>query len=264
MTKVNRGWRGVGAERRAANATALREGGFWSGRFWFPGRWVGGTALVLGPPLMLTGLLLRIPFHFFFPQQLAAYDRHPALMTAAYACFVAGNVLLWPAVLTLARMIGATRPTWAVWGGALVMFGLFTRTFHGGIDHLAFQLVDVRGLAPATDAVADSYQAWHVFRFPAVTVLIGWVVLAVGAYLSGALGPVRAVALGLMSGLILGTLKGTEAPQSLIAVGGLCVAFVPLGIQLLRSGPRPSNRALRWLVVTIVLIVLAFFFAPEG
>lgn len=65
----------------------------------------------------------------------------------------------------------------------------------------------------------------------------GWVVLAVGAYRSGALGLGRSVALGLMSALALGTLKGTE-PQSYVAVGGLCLALIPMGVSLLREGPR--------------------------
>ncbi|MGW7546424.1 hypothetical protein ACWGKQ_35750 [Streptomyces sp. NPDC054770] len=30
----------------------------------FPGRWVGGVSMVLGPLLMLTGALLRARFHF--------------------------------------------------------------------------------------------------------------------------------------------------------------------------------------------------------
>jgi hypothetical protein len=37
----------------------------------FPGRWVGGTAMALAPILLLTGALVRVQFHFFFPQQLA-------------------------------------------------------------------------------------------------------------------------------------------------------------------------------------------------
>ncbi|HXE61953.1 MAG TPA: hypothetical protein VN519_00340 [Bryobacteraceae bacterium] len=38
----------------------------------FPDRWVGGVSMVLAPALLLTGVLLRIRFHFFFPQQLQA------------------------------------------------------------------------------------------------------------------------------------------------------------------------------------------------
>ncbi|MFS1305319.1 hypothetical protein [Streptosporangium longisporum] len=231
--------------------------------FWFPGPWVGGIAMILGPLLMSAGVLLRVRYHYFFPQQLAAYDAEPGLMVAAYSLFVAGNVLMWPAVLTLARLIGVTRPGWAVWGGTLVMFGLFTRTFHGGIDHLAFQLVDLHGLEPATRAVAGSYAAWHVFRFPAVTIVTGWVVLAVGAYRSGVLGPVRSVALGAMWILALGTLKGTE-PQSLAALACLCVAFLPLGVRVLREGPRPTGRILAWTALAVALTLVLVFFGPEG
>ncbi|MCX4906352.1 hypothetical protein [Streptomyces sp. NBC_00878] len=101
----------------------------------FPGRWVGGTAMVLGPLLMLTGALLRARFPFFYPDQLAAYERHPTLMATAYGLFAAGSLLLWPAVAVVAARIGARSAGWGLWGGALVMFGLFARAFHAGVDH---------------------------------------------------------------------------------------------------------------------------------
>lgn len=63
--------------------------------FAFPGRWLTGSSLVLGPVLLLSGVLLRARFPFFFPDQLAAYDGHPALMRASYSCFAAGTVALW-------------------------------------------------------------------------------------------------------------------------------------------------------------------------
>jgi hypothetical protein len=47
---------------------------------------------------MLAGLLARLPYRFFFPDQLAAYAAHPAQNRIAYSLFLAGNVLLWPAV----------------------------------------------------------------------------------------------------------------------------------------------------------------------
>ncbi|MGW2111171.1 hypothetical protein [Streptomyces sp. NPDC001948] len=69
----------------------------------FTGRWAGGTAMVLGPALMLAGALLRVRFHFFYPDQLAAYERHSTLVATAYGLFAAGTVLLWP---------GANSRTW--------------------------------------------------------------------------------------------------------------------------------------------------------
>src|SRR6476660_8097314 len=96
----------------------------------FPGRWVGGTALVLGPSLWLVGLVLRLPFHFFFPQQLQAYHEAPGRITAAYGCVLFGGIVTSLGVITLATEISRSRPLWATWGGVLVLLGLFTRAFH--------------------------------------------------------------------------------------------------------------------------------------
>jgi hypothetical protein len=209
----------------------------------FPGRWLGAVALVLGPLLTLAGVLLRAGHNFFFPDQLAAYANHPTSMFIAYSLFLAGNVTLWPAVAVLAQRIGVTKPILAVWGGALATFGLFARAFHAGVDHLAFQLVRVQDLPTATQAVADSYGAYHIMSALSVAIMAGWTVLAVGAWRARVLGLPRAVALAAMSALPLGVLKGTT-PLSIVAVLGLAVALIPLGVQTLRHGPAPCTRTL--------------------
>ncbi|RVX45194.1 hypothetical protein EDD27_7977 [Nonomuraea polychroma] len=119
------------------------------------------------------------------------------------------------------------------------------------------------------NGIDDYYTAWgdtrwHPFKAISGPAFLGWVVLAIGAYRSGALGPGRSIALGLMSALALGPLKGTQIPQSFIAVGGLCVAFIPLGISLLRSGPPPTRRAMVWVVVLIVVHILMTAYGPGG
>ncbi|MGW0431498.1 hypothetical protein ACWDV4_02950 [Micromonospora sp. NPDC003197] len=215
----------------------------------FPGRWLGGCALILGPMLMLTGVLLRSGHHFFFPDQLAAYDRQPTLMFAAYSAFVVGNVMLWPAVATLAQRIGVTHPGWALGGGALATFGLFQRTFHAGVDHLSFQLVRLQGVDMATSTVSAAYGAYYVLSALSVAIMAGWVVLAVGAWRARVFGPLRAIALAAMSALPLGVLKGTT-PLSVVAVLGLAAALMPLGVRVLRDGPAPSAAAVaRWAVL---------------
>ncbi|GAA3076109.1 hypothetical protein [Streptosporangium carneum] len=257
-------WRRAAADRRAANATANL-----NRQPSFPGRWVSAIALICGPALILTGILLRARFHFFFPDQLAAYTRHPALITAAYTCFACGIILLWPAVMTLAQRIMATSPLWGLWGGCLVIVGLFTRTFQFGTDHLAFHLTDSLGLQSMINGIDDYYVAWrdtrwHPFRTLSGPAFFGWIVLAVGAYRSGALGLGRSVALGFMSMLALGTLKGTQIPQSVIAACCLCAVFVPMGVSLLRSGPPPSRRAVFWIVVLIGGHILGTVYGPRG
>jgi hypothetical protein len=233
-------------------------------RFWFPGPWIGGISLVAAPLLLLAGVILRAQFHFFFPQQLAAYQNHPVLIATSYGLFAAGNVMLWPAVTTLAVLIGGTRPGWGAWGGTLAMFGLFARTHSAGVDHLAFQLVRVQNLDLATKAVAGSYGAYDLFHAVAFGAFFGWIVLAVGAYLSGTLGVVRSSALALMSALMLGTLKGT-APSSIVATAGLCLALMPLGVRMLRTGSvRDRRTALAHGGGALGVVAIFFFLGPRG
>jgi len=232
--------------------------------WWFPGRWLGAASSILAPPLLLTGILLRIQFHFFFPQQLAAYRDHPQLMTVAYNCFLAGNIFLWPAVLSLGNLIGKRRPSWALWATTFVVFGLFARTFHAGADFLAFQMVKFQGVDTSTRTVAASYGAFHVVSALNATIMFGWILLAIGAYLSQTMGLVRAVALGLMSSLMMGVLKGSSI-TSVVAASGLCIAFVPLGFALLRTPPAPSARQLLLgMAAGLALIATLFYFGQLG
>ena len=228
----------------------------------FPGRWVGGVAMILGPLLVLTGALLRIQFHFFAPQQLAAYEAHPTLVTAAYSTYSMGWVALCFGVLALADRIAEWNRNWAFWGGVLTLLGLFNRTFNAGVDHMAFLMASVIGADGAFAVVSDTYRSFHVFRYLNGSTMLGWPLLSIGAYRAGLLGPVRAAALSLMFMLPFGTLKGTEIRS--IALVGLCVALIPLGARILREGPSLSRRAKIWIValalVNLTGIVLTRIF----
>lgn len=207
----------------------------------FPGRWIGGVALVAGPLVWLAGILLRLPFHFFFPQQLAAYAQAPDRMFAAYSAVLVGQILVALGVMTAADLIGRTRPALATWGGLLVVLGLFARTFHAGADHLAFQLVAPLGAQGATDLVGRTYGAAHVVAALNPAIVFGWPVLALGAWRAGVLSWWRALALASMAALMLGVLKGSTA-TSVVCVSGMALALAPLGVRVLRDGPTPRAR----------------------
>jgi len=228
----------------------------------FPGRWIGGVCLILGPLLMLTGALLRVQFHFFAPQQLQAFAAHQGLITAAYSTYSVGAVVLCFGILALVHRIAVWNRTWAFWGGTLAVIGLFNRIFSAGVDHMAFQMVTVLGADQAFGVVSETYRAFHVFRSANPCVMLGWPVLALGAYRADVLGPARAAALSLMFMLPFGTLKGTEIRS--IAIVGLCAALVPLGLRTLREGPPLGRRATFWLVACVLSnvtgIVLARIF----
>ena len=90
------------------------------------------------------------------------------------------------------------------------MLGLFARTFHAGVDHLAFQLVAPLGLQPATAVIGKTYGAAHVVAALTLAIMFGWPVLAAGAWRAGVLPGWRALALASMAGLMLGVLKGSS------------------------------------------------------
>ncbi|MFE3453651.1 hypothetical protein ACFXJ8_32455 [Nonomuraea sp. NPDC059194] len=231
-----------------------------------PGPWVEGSGLVLGPLLLVAGVLLRLGEDDFFPGQLAAYAAAPGRMVLSYSLFAAGTVLLWPAVISLARRIGGSHPGWARWGATLVILGLFGRVFHAGAGHLAFQMVDTLGIERARQAVEVTYGAFHVFKIVNLFIMTGWIVLAVGAYRAkafgaGPVGVVRCVALALAAGLPLGVLKGSSDPISLLALLGLAVALIPVGVTLLRQAPAPPWWAV---ALTVGLVPVALFLGVSG
>ena len=89
----------------------------------FPGRWLGGLTMIFGPILILTGVVLRFKFNFFFPDQLEAYREFPTLITISYSAFLAGNILMWPAILALINQLYNKSQQFAFWGGLLVILG---------------------------------------------------------------------------------------------------------------------------------------------
>jgi hypothetical protein len=218
--------------------------------FFFPGPWLGGVSLIAGPVLLLAGTLLKLGVPFFYPDQLDAYQREPFLFGTAYALFLTGVIVLWPGVVTVASRVGASRPGWAMWGGGLVLSGLFARTFHHGAGTFAFSLADSAGVSAAGQAVGSYYRypEWVVSSL-SLPVMAGWIVLAAGCYLSGTLRLPYAIALALMSGLMIGVLKGSTW-ASVVQVTGLAVAFVPLGVTVLRGAARP-----RWRTVVLAVVV---------
>ena len=234
------------------------------GGYQFPGRWIGGVALIAGPLVWLTGVLLRLPFHFFFPQQLAAYQQAPGRMFAAYSCVLVGQILVALGAIAAANVIGRTQPALATWGGLLVVLGLFARTFHAGVDHLAFQLVEPLGLEPATAVIGKTYGGVHVVAALTLAIMFGWPVLALGAWRVGVMPWWRALALASMAALMLGVLKGSSW-TSVACLGGLAVAFVPLGFRLLAEDPRPRPLvAAAGALFVPALIVLAYVLGRMG
>ncbi|GGV01680.1 hypothetical protein GCM10010182_19050 [Actinomadura cremea] len=211
---------------------------------------LGGAAMLISPLLLLVGESIRIRVRllvpegpstgFDYPGQLAAYQNHPALMTASYVVFALGWFALWPAFLSLAALIGRTRPWWGLLGGASALTGLIALAFYEGINHLAFQLVDRHGLTTATAFLDEAYTSPNLAYALTAAYNLGWIVLAIGACLSRTLGPWRSLCLAPMTLHATGVLKAGE-PHGIAFILALMIAFIPLGLALVR-GTTPTCR----------------------
>ncbi|WP_203832926.1 hypothetical protein, partial [Actinoplanes lobatus] len=116
-------------------------------------------------------------------------------------------------------------------------------------------LSDSLGQITATRAVGDyyGYPEW-VASSLTIAVMAGWIVLAGGCLLAGVLRLAPSIALALMSGLMVGVLKGSTW-ASVVQVAGITVAFVPLGVTFLRGAGRPSRHAVMRTAPLILLFV---------
>ncbi|WP_067968297.1 hypothetical protein [Nocardiopsis trehalosi] len=225
----------------------------------FPGRAIGGAALLAAPLLWCGGLVLRHlalrggaftdaelrAFEarpFMADAQLAAYAESPLLATAAHALFAAGAMLLVPAVAALARLVAPRSPRLAAAGAVLVALGLLGRLYSAGVDAAAFAMVDDLGLGAATATVSATYTdlAYGPWRVPVTAYFgqyIGVLLLAAAAHRSGVLGTGRAVLLVAWGWLWTGVLKEATVADCVIAAAAAVLVFAPLGVRVLRGTP---------------------------
>jgi len=120
-----------------------------------------------------------------------------------------------------------------------------------------FEVARMHGAEFASDLVGGTYPTFRIIQPLSAATLIGWIVLPIGAYRSRVLGLIPAVGLALMAVVPIGILKGTQ-PLSIAGATGLCIAMVPLGIKILREGPRPRLRTAAGWAAAVLAVGVAF------
>jgi len=221
---------------------------------WFPGSVTGGLALIAGPALWLTALILRyagletsnLPADqrarlaaepVAAPGQLVAYVENPGLVIAGYSTFAAACIIVSFAVITFGRVAAERSYHLAQLGAVAVVASLAARLYFLGVELTAFRLVDALGLEDATRFVMDSYVelSYGLSYVPVAAsagALLGGVLLSLGALRAGTIGAGRCVLLMSWAWTFLGVLKDSDG-GSISGGVALCIVMVPLGVRVL-------------------------------
>ncbi|WP_310962283.1 hypothetical protein [Nocardioides terrisoli] len=223
-----RAWQVAGWSVTPRAVEALRVG--------FPGAAVAGVCLVVAPLLAVVGSALGIDiYHAKGAAFVAGMVAHPDRMNLAIQLALAAMVLMVFAVAGLATMISASRPGWGRTAGVVTVVGLcgpisFESTYWGAWHLLgsgaqraaAAHMIDQSQIIPRT-----------IMNVSGPALVVGFLLLAIGAARAGVLRRPQAVFLGLTCVVPAGFISG-HLVIAVIAFAACAVATVPLGVGLLR------------------------------
>lgn len=219
--------------------TRARDGGF-------PGAAVTGACLVAAPLLAVIASVTGIPWYAAkgtaFLQGMAD---HRALAATGFNLVLAAMMLLIIAVVGLAQMVSTEQPHWGRCGGLVTVIGLCGPLFFNGVYFAGYQLAGTTGQGAGANALDQAQMIPRVvMNVSGPALVIGFVVLAVGAAKAGVLSRPAAVALGLTLFIPAGFISGYLVITG-VAFAFTSAALVPLGIRVLREHvrePRPGSR----------------------
>lgn len=208
----------------------------------FPGSRVTGVCLILAPLLLLASAILSLGiYHAKGADYVAAMAEHQTRTSIAFDGIVAGMALMLLAVIGLAQLITRQRPTLGRWAGVVTTLGLLGPFFFNGVYFAGYQLTDADTQAIA-GKMMDSAQIMpsNVINLSGPALVIGFILLAIGAAKAEVLSRNRAIALGLAAIMPVGFISGYIAISG-VAFAFAAIATVPLGLKMLRLAGEESD-----------------------
>lgn len=229
----------------------------------FPNTTFSGVVLIIGCILLTVGAILRVDINFFFPDQIKAYIAEPFRIQFAYSCYILGWIFMFPAIVVLSRRISSSKPILGNLSVIMVSLGLFKRVFNSGTDHMAFLWAKADGADIAVQGISQTYGTLNVFHSLSMFLMFGWIVLALGSFISKELKLWQCLGIVLAVSMPTGVLKGTDI-RGLISLFGLLVAFIPYGICLIREDKQKPKFVLMWIGISIIIIAISSIFGMLG
>jgi hypothetical protein len=203
-------------------------------------RTAAAAALVAAPLLGLAAAGVWPPLRTGEQAQIAAISAQPGRWYIFSLFILLSSIMLVPAVLALMRLLGHTRPVWALLAGCLAQLGILI-----GIGDAATQLVFWQMGAPGASlsqmaALATRYNtapgAALIFMIGGLATLCGTLLLSAGLWRAHAVPAWTAIAIPVATIANIAGLSANSVPITIASYALLLAAFGRIAV-IVRSSP---------------------------
>jgi hypothetical protein len=203
-------------------------------------RTAAAASLITAPLLGLAGACAWPPLRAGDRAQIAAISTQPGRWYIFSLFILLSSIMLVPAVLALMRLLGRSRPTWALIAGCLAQLGILI-----GIGDAATELMFWQMGAPGASlgqmaALATRYNAAPgaalIFMIGGLATLSGMLLLSAGLWRAHAVPAWTAIAIPIATIANIAGLSASSVPITIASFALLLAAFGRIAV-IVRSSP---------------------------
>jgi hypothetical protein len=203
-------------------------------------RTAAAASLITAPLLGLVAASARPPLRAGDRAQIAAISAQPGRWYIFSLFLLLSTIMLVPAVLALMRLLGHSRPVWALIAGSLAQLGILI-----GIGDAATELMVWQMGAPGASlgqmaALAARYNAAPgaalIFMIGGLATLSGTLLLSAGLWRAHAVPAWTAIAIPIATIANIAGLSASSVPITIASFALLLAAFGRIAV-IVRSSP---------------------------
>ena len=208
-------------------------------------RTAAAASLITAPLLGLVAVCAWPPLRTGDRAQIAAITAQPGRWYIFSLFILFSTIMLVPAVLALMRLLGRSRPTWALTAGSVAQLGILI-----GIGDAATQLMVWQMGAPGASlgqmaALATRYNAAPgaalIFMIGGLATLSGMLLLSAGLWRAHAVPAWTAIAIPIATIANIAGLSANSVPITIASFALLLAAFSRIAVIVRSSSAWPQS-----------------------
>jgi hypothetical protein len=203
-------------------------------------RTAAAASLITAPLLGLIAVCAWPPLRTGDRAQIAAIGAQPGRWYIFSLFILLSSIMLVPAVLALMRLVGHTRPTWALIAGCLAQLGILIGIGDSATELMVWQMGAPGASLSQMAALATRYNAAPgvalIFMIGGLATLCGMLLLSAGLWREHAIPAWTAIAIPVATIANIAGLSTNSVPITIASYALLLAAFARIAV-IVRSSP---------------------------